>query len=50
MDEIIKKTYYDPAGYGSIKTTYEDAKKKDNNIKLKDVQEWFKNNVERKNN
>ena len=48
MNDVIKKIYFDPAGYGSIKTTYEDAKRVDNKIKFKDVQEWFKNNVERK--
>lgn len=47
-DEVISKIYYDPAGYGSVKTTWEDAKKKDNTITIKDVREWFSKNVEQK--
>ncbi|MCR9134318.1 MAG: transposase family protein, partial [bacterium] len=40
--------YYDQAGFGSIATTYKDAKKKDASITMQDVKEWFQENVERK--
>ena len=48
--KIIHDTYYDRAGFGSKKTTYEDAKKKDKTITMKDVEEFFKKNVEVKRN
>ena len=47
-NKIISKIYYDPAGYGSMQTTYEDAKKIDKSIKYQDVKNWFENNIERK--
>ena len=46
--DIISKTYYDRSGFGSIITTYKDAKAKDSSITLNDVKEFFKNNVEQK--
>ena len=46
--EIINTIYYDPAGHGSMKTTYEDAKHKDKSITYVDIQAWFKKNIERK--
>ena len=48
MDEIIDKIYHDPAGHGSMRTTYEDAKKKDQSITYGDIQAWFKKNIKRK--
>ena len=36
-DELIKKTYYDPSGYGSVQETYKDVRKLDSAIKLSDV-------------
>ena len=47
-DEIIKKTYYDRAGYGSIQKTYQDVKNRDNTITLENVRNWFYKNVENK--
>ena len=47
-NEIIKKIYFDPAGYGSIDKTYKEAKEKDKSIKLNDVKEWFNKNVEKR--
>ena len=47
-DEIIKKTYYDRSGYGSIQKTYQDAKNRDNTITLENVRNWFYQNVENK--
>ncbi len=44
-DKIISGIYYNESGYGSIKTTYSDARLKNNKITLKYVQEWFRTNV-----
>jgi len=49
-EKIISSVYYDPAGYGSIMTTYKDAHKRDKEIKLEDVKKWFKLNIEKKTN
>ena len=46
--EIINKIYYDPAGHGSMKTTYEDAKQKDKSISYVDVKKCFDANISRK--
>ncbi len=34
MDNTISKIYYDKSGLGSIKTTFEDARKVDKSITL----------------
>ena len=47
-DDVISKVYYDPAGYGSMATTFKDVKKRDATITLADVKDWFSRNVERK--
>ena len=47
-DDTISSIYYDRSGYGSISTTYQDAKKKDKTITVNDVKKWFEKNVERK--
>ena len=47
-DEIISNIYNDPAGYGSINNTYNDAKAKDKSIKIDDVKTWFEKNVNKK--
>ena len=49
-NEIIKKIYYDPAGFGSINKTFKDVKEKDNTIKLNDVKEWFDKNIKKNHN
>ena len=36
--EIISKIYHDPAGYGSVKQTYLEARAKDPSIPYADVQ------------
>ena len=46
--DIISKIYYDKPGYGSITTTYKDAKQKEQSITLNDVKEWFQKNIEQK--
>ena len=43
IEQKIAKIYYDPAGYGSKKETFEDVKKIDKNIKYSDVVDWFEN-------
>ena len=40
-EDIIKKIYFDLAGYSSKKVTLEDAKKVDKTITVKDVNEFF---------
>ena len=40
--KIISDIYFDKAGYGSRKTTLEDAKKKEPTIKKEDVEQFFK--------
>ena len=38
--EIISKIYNDLSGFGSIKQTFDEARKKDKSITLNDVKEW----------
>ena len=45
---VISKIYFDPAGFGSNKQTFEEARKKDKSITLDDVREFFKTKVEKK--
>ena len=47
-DDIINKIYFDRSGFGSVATTYQDAKKKEPSITLNDVKEWFRKNIEQK--
>jgi hypothetical protein len=47
-DEILKFIYFDPAGYGSVKETYADARKKDKSITMKDVKDFIDKHVEQK--
>ena len=47
-NNIISKVYYDKSGYGSIKTTLDDARKIDKSITINDVKEFFNNNVDKK--
>lgn len=49
-NDVISKIYFDKAGYGSIKTTFEDAKKKDKTITIEDVKDFFDKSVEKKTN
>ncbi len=45
-DKIINEVYCNEAGYGSVKTTYTDARMKDRRITLKYVQNWFSKTLE----
>ena len=47
-NNIINNIYRDKSGYGSVQKTYEEAREKDNSITLKNVRDWFTQNVERK--
>ena len=47
-NEIISKIYYDPAGFGSVKQTYLEARAKDPSIKYEDVKKWLHKEVEQK--
>ena len=44
------KIYVDKSGFGSEATALTDSKKKDQSITMKDVEEFFKKNVEQKSN
>ena len=46
--DIISSIYYDRSGFGSRATTLKDAREKDKSITKKDVEEFFKTNVEEK--
>ena len=49
-NDMIKKMYLDPAGYGSIKTTFEDARKKINLLLLMTLKHFLNNTLIIKNN
>ena len=49
-DEIISKVYFDPAGYGSINQTLQDAKQYDSTITYDEVKKWKEKHTERKTN
>ena len=44
--KIIAEVYYDRSGFGSLKTTLDDSRKKDPSIRMEDVKEFFRKNVE----
>ena len=46
--EIIKNSYYDLAGFSSIKDQLKSAQARDNNITLDDIKEWRNKNLEKK--
>ena len=46
--DIISNIYYDRSGFGSKATTLKDSREKDKTITMKDVEEFFKTNVEEK--
>ena len=45
-NDVIKNIYFDRSGFGSVATTFKDAKAKEPSITLNDVKKFFKNNVE----
>jgi hypothetical protein len=46
VDEIISELYNDKAGFGSLKDTWNDVKRKHKDIKYKDVKAWYQRNVD----
>ena len=44
-DNIIDKIYYDGSGYGSVDSTWKQAKEKYNTITTNFVRGWFEGNV-----
>ena len=40
-EKVISDVFYDPAGYGSVRTTYQDAHEKDPSITYQNVADWF---------
>ena len=44
--DIINDVYYDRAGFGSLKKTLDEARKKDSSIRMEDVKQFFAKNVE----
>ena len=44
--KIINDVYYDRAGFGSLKKTLDEARKKDSSIRMDDVKQFFSKNVE----
>ena len=47
-NKIISDIYFDRSGFGSIATTFKDAKAKDKSIALADAKAWFEKNIDRK--
>ena len=43
---IITEAYQDPAGYGSITSTFKEALKQDKRITLNTLKQWFESNLE----
>ena len=41
INNIISKIYYDKSGFGSIKTTFEDARKVDKSITSEDIKNFL---------
>ena len=44
--KIISDIYFDRSGYGSKAVTLKDARERDKTITMKDIEEFFKKNVE----
>ena len=43
---LLNKVYYDPAGYGSTISTYDEAGKQDKTITSNTIKQWFNSNLE----
>lgn len=50
IDKTIARIYYDPAGFGSKKETFDDVKKIDKTVKYSDIVDFFEKHVEQKKN
>jgi hypothetical protein len=45
-NKLLNQIYYDPAGYGSITSTFKESVKQDKTITLNYVRQWFNSNLE----
>ncbi len=45
--ELLNELYYDPSGFQAQQRLCKDAKKQNNAITMKDVKEWYANNIEK---
>ncbi len=50
IEQTIARIYYDPAGYGSKKETFDQVKKINKNIKYSDIVDFFDKHIEQKKN
>ena len=46
--DVIHDVYFDRAGFGSLKKTLDEARKKDPSIRMEDVKQFFSKNVEQR--
>ncbi len=45
-NNIIKNIYFGKSGFGSVQSTYQKANQQNDNIRIKDVKDWFFKNVQ----
>ena len=50
IEQTIARIYYDPAGYGSKKETFDQVKKINKNVKYSDIVDFFDKHIEQKKN
>jgi hypothetical protein len=50
LEQTIARIYYDPAGYGSKKETFDQVKKINKNVKYSDIIDFFDKHIEQKKN
>lgn len=46
-EQLLSKLYYDPSGFQSQQKLYEQARKLDRSITMKEVRDWHQRNIER---
>ena len=45
--ELLNKIFFDPSGYQSQQQLYKDARKLNHSITMREVKDWYSQNVER---
>ena len=45
MEKLLNKLYFDPSGFQSQQKMFQEARKIDKSITLKDVKNWYEKNV-----
>ena len=45
MEKLLNKLYFDPSGFQSQQKLFQEARKIDKSITLKDVKNWYEKNV-----